>query len=179
MFRIVGIEQEIGKPIPPKSNGAITPDSKQAKRSLEEIVVYSVVRVVCVKRIWKIELGCAGPRFQRPAAIRIFTCLSDSRIGRSRVGTIARAIAIGRMRFYSVNKNVVEQVLRVFNELANEILLGVLNEVEGVAESQTGHGTIDQHHGFFSGQFLIQFDRIAVKIVEREIGNSVTDMITA
>ena len=82
------------------------------------------------------------------------------------------------MRFDAIHEDVIEHVLRVFDEFTHDkVGLVAFKRVEGIPETQTRNGSIDDHDGFFASEFFIQFYRIAVKIVHCKIENSITNVI--
>ena len=81
------------------------------------------------------------------------------------------------MRFDAIHEDVIEHVLRVFDEFTHDkVGLVAFEGVEGIPETQTRNGSIDDDDGFLAGKFFIQFYRIAVEIVEGKVENGIPNV---
>ena len=147
---------------------------------MKEIVVDRIVWVVSIQVVRKIEFRSAIPRIQRPTTIGVIGRLDNGCIGRSRWRAIARTIAICRVGFYAIHEDVIEHILRIFNEFTDDkVGLVAFKRVEGIPETQTRNGSIDDDYWFLTGEFFIQFYRIAIEIVYGKVEDGISNVVAA
>ena len=84
------------------------------------------------------------------------------------------------MSFYAVNEDPIEVVLVVKQKVARRPeILALFFRVEDISEANARNAAADKYDGFVTGQFLVQFHGIAIKIVEREVEYGVIDLVSA
>ena len=84
------------------------------------------------------------------------------------------------MRFDAIHEDVIEHVLRVFDEFTHDkVGLMAIKGVEGIPETQTRNRSIDDDNGFLTSKFFIQFYRIAVEIIQGKVENGIPNVVAA
>ena len=84
------------------------------------------------------------------------------------------------MGFYAIHEDVIEHILRIFNEFTDDkVGLVAFKRVEGIPETQTRNGSIDDDYWFLTGEFFIQFYRIAIEIVYGKVEDGISNVVSA